>query len=61
MQFLKMRLSSHVCVFGGKIVILQWFPELHEGFFCLGFGFRVFFSFSGPECNFLSSEFIAVE
>lgn len=48
-------------VFGGKIVIPQWFPELGGVFFCLGFGFRDFFAFSRPECNFLSSEFFGVE
>lgn len=46
-------LEERLSFFGG---FLNW-----VGVFCLGFGFRVFFAFSGPECNFLSSEFIGVE
>lgn len=47
-------------VFGGKIIVFNGFLNW-VGVFCLGFVFRVFFAFPGPECYFLSSGFIGVE
>lgn len=53
-----MRLNCHVYISGGKVIVLKLFAELSGGV-CLGLG--VFFTFSEPECNFLSSECIGIE